>query len=97
MLEHYQDSFKTEINKIYYGLEESLSNRTYYNYRRASPIPRADQQTTRDSTVYRLNVDSLLNELPEQLYAISDLIDLLKRLEKQLKTDIRQKVVPDKA
>lgn len=39
----------------------------------------------------------MLNELPEQLYAISDLIDLLKRLEKQLKTDIRQKVVPDKA
>lgn len=39
----------------------------------------------------------MLNELPEQLYAISDLIDLLKRLEKQLKTDIRQKVVLDKA
>jgi len=65
-LEHYEDSFKTEINKIYNGLEESLSNRTYYNYRRARPIPGADQQTTMDTTVYRLNVDSLLNEMPER-------------------------------
>jgi hypothetical protein len=37
----------------------------------------------------------MLNELPEQLYAISDLIDMLKRLDKQLQADIRQKVVPD--
>lgn len=39
----------------------------------------------------------MLNELPEHLYAISDLINLLKRLGKQLQTDIHQKVVPDKA
>lgn len=39
----------------------------------------------------------MLNELPDQLYPISDLIDLLKKLEKQLHADIRQKVVPDKA
>jgi hypothetical protein len=39
----------------------------------------------------------MLSELPEQLYAISDLIALLTKLEKQLKTDIRLKVMSDNA
>lgn len=39
----------------------------------------------------------MLNELPEHLYVISDLIALLKRLEKQLSTDIRQRVMQNKA
>lgn len=37
----------------------------------------------------------MLNELPDQLYTISDLIDLLKRLDKQLGADIRQRVASD--
>lgn len=35
---------------------------------------------------------NMLNELPDYLYTIADLLELLSRLEKQIKTDIRQKV-----
>jgi len=37
-------------------------------------------------------LQNMLNELPDQFYTITDLLDLLKRLEKQIQTDIRQKV-----
>lgn len=65
MLEHYEDSFKTEINKIYNGLETSLSQRTYYSNRRSGPARNLHPANT-DSLVYRLNVDSLFSELPER-------------------------------
>ncbi len=65
MLEHYEDSFKTEINKIYNGLETSLSQRTYYSNRRSGPARTLHPAYT-DSLVYRLNVDSLFSELPER-------------------------------
>jgi hypothetical protein len=35
---------------------------------------------------------NMLNELPDHLYTIADLLDMLKRIEKQLEIDIRQKV-----
>ncbi len=38
-------------------------------------------------------LQNMLNELPAHLYTIADLMDLLKRLERQVETDIRQKVV----
>jgi lipopolysaccharide export system permease protein len=63
MLEHYQDSFKTEINKIHTGLNESLKNRTYYQFRRAGP-PRLREKTgSADSIYHQLNLDSLFNTL----------------------------------
>lgn len=37
-------------------------------------------------------LQSMLNELPDHLYTIADLLDILKRIEKQLELDIRQKV-----
>ncbi len=66
MLEHYEDSFKREINKIYKGLNESLTTRTYYTYRRWGPKSNRDQPATYDSLLYRLNFDSLFNELPKR-------------------------------
>lgn len=37
-------------------------------------------------------LENMLNELPDHLYTIADLTDLLRRMEKQLEEDIRQKV-----
>lgn len=37
-------------------------------------------------------LENMLNELPDHLYTIADLMELLKRLEKQIQNDIRQKV-----
>ena len=37
-------------------------------------------------------LENMLSELPDHLYAIADLTDLLRRIEKQLEEDIRQKV-----
>ena len=37
-------------------------------------------------------LENMLNELPDHLYTIADLMELLKRLEKQIQIDIRQKV-----
>jgi len=37
-------------------------------------------------------LENMLNELPDHFYTVADLLDLLKRLEKQIATDIRQKV-----
>lgn len=37
-------------------------------------------------------LENMLNELPDHLYTIADLTDLLRRIEKQLDVDIRQKV-----
>jgi len=41
-------------------------------------------------------LQNMLNELPDHLYTIADLMDLLKRLEKQIQIDIRQKVGTEK-
>lgn len=67
MLEHYEDSFKTEINKIYKGIEESLTTRTYYNYRRPPPKLNRDRLQARDPIMRRGNTDSLINESLEQI------------------------------
>jgi hypothetical protein len=37
-------------------------------------------------------LENMLSELPDHLYTIADLTDLLRRIEKQLDVDIRQKV-----
>jgi hypothetical protein len=37
-------------------------------------------------------LQNMLNELPDHFYTIGDLLDMLKRIENQLETDIRQKV-----
>jgi hypothetical protein len=37
-------------------------------------------------------LQNMLSELPDHLYSIADLIDMLKRIETQLEIDIRQKV-----
>ena len=37
-------------------------------------------------------LENMLNELPDYFYTIADLLDVLKNLEKQIGTDIRQKV-----
>jgi hypothetical protein len=39
----------------------------------------------------RKALDSMLNELPDHLYTIADVMDLLKKFENQIQTDIRQK------
>ena len=37
-------------------------------------------------------LQNMLNDLPDHFYTIADLLDILKRIENQLETDIRQKV-----
>ena len=37
-------------------------------------------------------LENMLNELPDHLYTVADLLDILKRIEKQLEADIREKV-----
>jgi hypothetical protein len=37
-------------------------------------------------------LQGMLSELPDHFYAIADLLDILKRIERQLEVDIRQKV-----
>jgi lipopolysaccharide export system permease protein len=67
MLGHYEDSFRTEINKIYRDVNDALIKRTYYNYRRAGP--RSIESGTHkkdDYIMYRLNLDSLYNELEDR-------------------------------
>lgn len=66
MLEHYEDSFKTEINKIHNGLKESLTTRTYYNYRRPPPGGIRDQSPVRRPPHLRRDVDSLIMNLQGQ-------------------------------
>lgn len=66
MLEHYQDSFKTEIGRIYDGLEETLITRTYNTYRRAGPRFDAARQARKDTVIYRLNIDSVFLSLPDR-------------------------------
>jgi lipopolysaccharide export system permease protein len=66
MLEHYQDSFKTEIGRIYDGLEETLITRTYNTYRRAGPRFVAARQARKDTVIYRLNIDSVFLSLPDR-------------------------------
>ena len=63
MLGHYEDSFRTEINKIYRNVNEALSQRTYYNYKRAGPKTTENEPHEDDYVIYRLNLDSLFNEL----------------------------------
>ncbi len=66
MLEHYEDSFKREVGKIYNGIEESLTKRTYYKYRHTRPRLNTDKLLREDSIVYRLNADSIFNKLPQR-------------------------------
>ena len=43
-------------------------------------------------TLSKNALQSMLNELPDHLYTIADLLDILRRIEKQLEVDIREKV-----
>jgi len=43
-------------------------------------------------TLSKNALQNMLNELPDYLYTIADLMDLLKKLEKQIQTDIHQKL-----
>jgi len=65
-LAHFEDSFRTEINTIYRSVNEVLTQRTYYNYRRATPKAKVNQPIEEDSVIYRLNLDSLYNELEDR-------------------------------
>ncbi len=65
-LAHFEDSFRIEINKIYRNVNQALSERTYYNYRRASPKTIKNELNEHDSVIYRLNLDSLYNELEDR-------------------------------
>ncbi len=63
-LAHYEDSFRIEINKIYRNVNDALSERTYYNYRRISPSKTKNEpDEENDFVMFRLNLDSLFNEL----------------------------------
>ncbi len=66
MLEHYEDSFRTEINKIYNNINTALSDRTYYNYRRGAPKPEETDYEEDELKLYRLNLDSLYDQLEER-------------------------------
>ena len=70
MLEHFEDSFRTEINKIYRNVNDALIKRTYYNYRRAVPKPTNievhENEEEEEYVLYRLNLDSLYSELEER-------------------------------
>jgi lipopolysaccharide export system permease protein len=66
MLGHYEDSFRTDINKIYKNVNDALSKRTYYNYRRAGPRSIDDEPGNDEYVMYRLNLDSLYNELEDR-------------------------------
>jgi lipopolysaccharide export system permease protein len=72
MLGHYEDSFRTEIHKIYQNVNEVLSQRTYYNYKKFGPRPSQDEPGKDDFVMSRLNLDSLYNEL-EDRYKIQTL------------------------
>jgi lipopolysaccharide export system permease protein len=66
MLGHYEDSFRTDINKIYKNVSDALINRTYYNYRRAGPKSTKNEPGDDEYVMYRLNLDSLYNELEDR-------------------------------
>jgi len=65
-LAHYEDSFRTEINKVYSDINDALTQRTYYNYRRVSPIAAGSKLDKDDYVIGRLNLDSLYNELEDR-------------------------------
>ena len=66
MLGHYEDSFRTEINTIYKNINTALSDRTYYNYKRAGPRTENPDSEEEEFKLYRLNLDSLYNQLEER-------------------------------
>ncbi len=67
MLAHFEDSFRTEINKIYKNVNDALIKRTYYNYRRTEPrTTKVETEKEKEYILYRLNLDSLYNELEER-------------------------------
>ena len=67
MLGHYEDSFRREINKIYRNVNEALSERTYYNYKRISrSTTKNEPDEENDFVMFRLNLDSLFNELEDR-------------------------------
>ena len=61
MLEHYEDSFRTEIHNIYKNINDVLAQRTYNYYKRAGPKPANEEKDA--FTIYRLNMDSLFNSI----------------------------------
>jgi lipopolysaccharide export system permease protein len=61
MLEHYEDSFRTEINNIYKNINDVLAQRTFNIYSRAGPRPAEKEKD--ESTIYRLNLDSLFKSI----------------------------------
>jgi lipopolysaccharide export system permease protein len=63
MLEHFADSFRTEIVNIQENINKTLSQRTYYAYRRTGPRPYQDNPSEGDSTLLRFDIDSLFNAL----------------------------------
>jgi lipopolysaccharide export system permease protein len=63
MLGHYEDSFRTEINTIYKNIQTVLRERTYYNYRRATPVSTQREKEKDELIIHRLNPDSLFQEM----------------------------------
>ncbi len=66
MLEHYEDSFKTEISMVHEGLKQSLKSRTYYNYRRKGQQLARNKLPPTDTVIYKLNIDTMFQNLPER-------------------------------
>jgi lipopolysaccharide export system permease protein len=64
MLEHYQDSFRTEIGRVYDGVENTLITRTYNTFRRRGPRFKVGPREGTDMVIYRLNIDSIYQSLP---------------------------------
>ena len=64
-LHHFEDSIANEINILQSSLDEILIQRTYYNYRKPSPINKQDT-LAENEIVYRMNVDSLFSGLEER-------------------------------
>ncbi len=65
-LAHYEDSFRIEINKIYNNVNEVLSQRTYYNYRKIVPKTTKTEPNDDEDVIYRLNMDSLYYKLEDR-------------------------------
>jgi lipopolysaccharide export system permease protein len=66
MLEHYEDSFRTEINNIHRNINDVLIQRTYYNTRRSAPQQTGNGSAADELTIHRLNLDSLLRQQDER-------------------------------
>jgi lipopolysaccharide export system permease protein len=65
-LHHYEDSMENEINAVYSSLDDILTQRTYYNYRRTIGGGIKADTLASAEYIYRMNVDSLFSNLQDR-------------------------------